>query len=238
MHRTAKRGDPCAVLDVRDAAAVRSALPPRGFDPTPAALVVDSRFQLGTFATAVPRINPLDAMPAATRWLHALRLKEWQAFQAMDADYFIVGAIYMTKVVDLLQIAVVEKRSAHMRKWQFRVPPRRLRIAQGLERTTSTGRAGGLRVTFRNDIPRGDLRIEAQSPSRADLPALALRVAGRCAAGQAGHVVALDDEDSVGAECLLQPLHALHGSRAQRDLPIVHQHGGALPAAAITKFPR
>jgi len=189
MQRTADRGDPCAVLDVGDAAAVRSALPPRGFDRTPAALVVDSRFQLGTFATAVPRINPLDALPAATRWLHALRLKEWQAFQAMDADYFIVGAVYMTKVVDLLQIAVVEKRSARMRKWQFRVPPRRLRIAQGLERTTSTGRAGGLCVTFRNDIPRGDLRIEAQSPSRADLPALALRVAGRCAAGQAGHLV-------------------------------------------------
>ncbi len=162
---------------------------PVGFDPTPDALVVDGQFQLGTFATAIPHVNPLDAVPASTRWLHTLRLKEWQAFQAIDADYFIVGAVYMTKVVDLLQIAVVEKQSARMRKWQFRLPPRRLHVAQGLEGTTSTGCAGGLSVTFANDIPRGDLRIEAQSARRGELPELSLQVAGRCGPGEAGHLV-------------------------------------------------
>src|SRR6185369_10541594 len=71
---------------------VSGARTPTGFDPTPPALVVGGRFQIGTFASAIPRINALEAVPAATRWLHGLRLKEWQAFQLMDPDYFIVGA--------------------------------------------------------------------------------------------------------------------------------------------------
>src|SRR5512139_3706923 len=150
------------------------------FDPTPPALVVDGRFQLGTFARAIARVNPLDGVPVATRWLHALRLKEWQAFQAMDAEYFLVGAVYATKVVDLLQVAVVEKDSGRMQKWQRKLAPRRLRVAQGLDATTSSGRAGGMSVTVMNDIPRGRLRIEADAAARADLPDLTLRLEGQC----------------------------------------------------------
>ena len=71
------------------------------FDPTPAALVVDGRFQFGTFARAIAKVNPLESVPAATRWFHALRLKEWQAFQAIDPQFFLVGAVYATKVIDL-----------------------------------------------------------------------------------------------------------------------------------------
>jgi hypothetical protein len=160
-----------------------------GFDPTPAALAIDGRFQLGTFASAIAHVNPLDAAPPSTRWLHALRLKEWQAFQAMDPEYFIVGAVYATKVIDLLQIAVVEKRTGRMHKWQQKVAPWRLQVAQGLDGTMSTGCAGGLRITFTNDIPRGDLTVEAQSARCKDLPDLALRVDGRCARNQAGHLV-------------------------------------------------
>lgn len=163
--------------------------PPAGFDPTPSALVIDGRFQLGTFASAIARINPLDASPATTRWLHSLRLKEWQAFQVTDPDYFIVGAVYATKVIDLLQLAVVEKRTGRIHKWQAKVAPRRLQVAQGLDGTTSMGRAGGLYVAFSNRIPAGDLVVEAQSTPRGDLPPLDLRVAGHCGPGQAGHLV-------------------------------------------------
>jgi hypothetical protein len=160
-----------------------------GFDPTPPALVVDGRFQFGTFAAAIAHVNPLDAVPASTRWLHAFRLKEWQAFQAIDPEYFIVGAVYATKVVDLLQVAVIEKRSGRMQKWQRKVPPRRLRIAQGLDGTASAGLAGGLSVTFVNDIPRGKLGIDARGAAAANLPELALRLEGRCALDEAGHLV-------------------------------------------------
>lgn len=161
----------------------------RGFDPTPPALVVDGRFQFGTFAQSIPLVNPLDAMPASTRWLHALRLKEWQAFQAMDPDIFIVGAVYATKVVDLLQIAVIEKRTGQMRKWERKLRPRRLRIAQGLDGTASAGTAGGLSVTFINHVPRGSLGIDARSAAAADLPELQLRLTGHCAPERAGHLV-------------------------------------------------
>lgn len=161
----------------------------RGFDPTPAALVVDGRFQFGTFAQAIARVNPLDAVPAATRWLQGLRLKEWQAFQAVDPKYFILGAVYATKVVDLLQVAVIEKQTGWIRKWQRKLPPRRLRIAAGLDGTASAGTAGGLSVTFLNNIPRGKLGIDARATAEADLPELQLRLEGQCAQDRAGHLV-------------------------------------------------
>lgn len=159
------------------------------FDPTPPALVIDGRFQFGTFAEPIAHVNLLDAMPASARWLHACRLKEWQAFQAMDAQYFIVGAVYATKVIDLLQVAVIEKQSGRMQKWQRKLPPGRLRIAQGLDGTASAGAAAGLSVTFVNDIRHGRLGIDARGVAAADLPELELRLEGRCATDEAGHLV-------------------------------------------------
>lgn len=161
----------------------------RGFDPTPAALVIDGRFQFGTFAEALPKVNPLAALPAALRWFYWFRLKEWQAFQAMDADYFVLGAVYATKALDLLQIAIVEKHSAKLHKWERKLPPGRLRLAQGLDATTSSGTAGGLSVGFRNDLKHGKLSIAAAAPSGGGLPQLALQLDGRCAPGEAGHLV-------------------------------------------------
>lgn len=162
---------------------------PLGLDATPAALVIGGRFQFGTFGQAIANVNPLDAVAPATRWWHALRLKEWQAFQVMDADVFIVGAVYATKLVDLLQIAVVEKQAGRMRKWQRKVPPGRLRIAQGLDGTASAGATAGLAVRFVNDIPRGQLGIDARGTPGQDLPALALQLEGQCPAGRAAHLV-------------------------------------------------
>ena len=212
---------------------------PTGFYPTPPALVVGGRFQIGTFASAIPRINALEAVPAATRWLHGLRLKEWQAFQLMDPDYFIVGAVYAAKVIDLLQIAVVEKRTGRMQKWQRKVAPRRLRIARGLDGTTSTGRAAGLCVTFVNEIPRGDLRIDAQCPRGGALPDLSLRATGRCGAAEAGHLVICHPFPSGRAlyshKCIMPGAGILrmgaleHRFDAARSVLILDDHKGFYP---------
>jgi hypothetical protein len=222
------------------AAAPRLAPPaPRGFDRTPPALVVDGEFQLGTFAQPIPRVNPLDAVPAAMRWWHALRLKEWQAFQAMDAEYFLVGAVYATKVIDLLQVAVIEKKTGQMRKWQRKVAPRQLRVAQGLNGTTSSGRAGGMSLTVMNDIPRGRLRIDASAAARADLPELTLSLEGHCAQEQAGHLVICHPFPSgkvlYSHKCIMPGAGDLamgpdrHGFDAMQTALILDDHKGFYP---------
>lgn len=161
----------------------------REFDATPSALVVAGQFQFGTYAEPIARVNPLDAVPAAARPLYGLRLKEWQAFQVTDPDHFIVGAVYATKIVDLLQLAVVEKRTGRLRKWQRKVRPGQLTIAQGLDGTASSGTSRGLSITVANAMSNGQIRIEAQGRASGELPAVRLQVAGRCALGEAGHLV-------------------------------------------------
>lgn len=161
----------------------------RRFDATPAALVVAGEFQFGTYAEPIARVNPLDAVPAAARALYALRLKEWQAFQVMDPERFIVGAVYATKIVDLLQVAVVEKRTGRLRKWQRKVLPGKLTIAQGLDGTASSGTSGGMSITVTNAVANGEIRVDARGRAIGELPDVRLNVVGRCAPGDAGHLV-------------------------------------------------
>ncbi len=159
------------------------------FDPTPDALVIGGKFQFGTYGRPIAKINPLEALPAAARWLYAFRLKEWQAFQAADAEYFVLGAVYATKLLDLLQVAVIEKKSGMLHKWEQKVAPMRLKLAQGLDGTTSSGDAGGLSVTFLNDLGHDKLGIRAAGNARADLPDMEVQLDGSCAPQDAAHVV-------------------------------------------------
>jgi hypothetical protein len=136
-------------------------------------------------------------------------------------------------------VAAVEKKTGRMQKWQRKVAPRRVRIAQGLDGTVSTGSAGGLSVTVRNDIPRGRLGIEAHGDSRADLPELALRLEGRCASHEAGHLVICHPFSATRAlyshKCIMPGAGELrHGSLqhvfcAAQSVLILDDHKGFYP---------
>jgi hypothetical protein len=182
---------------------------PLDFDPTPRALVEDGRFQFGTFRSGPPRVNLLESRPPLLRALAWLGLKEWQAFQAGDAEHFLLGAVYSSKRIDLLQLIIVHKASGRMHKWEEKVPPWRLRVAQGLAGTTSFGEARGLAVRFENDLPAGSLRVVASATPRARsaTPAASLNVTGHPAADRSGHLVIChpfsDDRALYSHKCMM-----------------------------------
>lgn len=100
--------------------------PPRTLEPPPAELVLDGRYRFGTYAGPIARINPLDIVTASgtrgrlRRAARNARLKEWEAFQLCDDSVFVLGAVYDTKSISLLQVLVVDKHAATIRRWEKR----------------------------------------------------------------------------------------------------------------------
>lgn len=155
----------------------------------PHQLVSAGEFAFGTYDAPVPNVNLLDRWSGPARGFHASRLKEWQAFQLGDDDWFVLGAVYDAKLLGLVQIVAVHKASGRVHRWEHKVPSIRLDVATGLDGTRSVGRAKGLSVTVSNDVPRGRLGVTASQDARAGVPTMTLDVAGSCGPDEAGHLV-------------------------------------------------
>ena len=168
------------------------------FPPSPVAppesLVTDGRYNIGTYDAAIDEINPLDAGPAArfpraARVNRNLRLKEWEAFQLGDDDWFVLGAVYNAKSVGLIQVLAVHKESATITRWETKMPAPALNVARGLLGSVSRGRVGEFRVEFGNHLDQGRLTVDAHHPGKEDLPSMGLHVTGHCGPEDAANLV-------------------------------------------------
>lgn len=166
-------------------------------DLSPEALVVDHRYQLGTYDRPIPIINPLDVVRdsgLAGRVKRAgrnFRLKEWEAFQLGNDDWFVLGAVYNAKSLGLLQVIAVHKQSGRIHRWQSQIPAFKLHVARGLDGTRSHGRSGDFTISLGNEVTRGHLTVDASHPGTrdGDLPALELHGVGHCDPDNAAHLV-------------------------------------------------
>lgn len=171
-------------------ASVTPTFPPPRTDP-PASLVRDGVYELGTYDGPIPLVNPTDAGPETglARARRSMGLKEWEAFQLADDDWFVLGAVYNAKAVGLLQVLAVNKHEATITRWERKVPSPTLTVARGLSGTRSYGRTGGFSVSLTNDLADGRLLVDATHPGDRRRPALELHGTGRCGADDAGHLV-------------------------------------------------
>ncbi len=171
--------------------------PPR--DAAPDALVVDGAYAFGTYDGPIERINPLDVVDGRgvagrlRRRARNLRLKEWEAFQLGNDEWFVLGAVYDTKSIALLQVLGVHKASGRIHRWETKVPSTSLSVARGLDGTRSHGRRGDFSISVGNEMASGRLTVDASHPGRASgsrpLPPLELHGIGDCSPDRAGHLV-------------------------------------------------
>ena len=176
--------------------------PPR--DPAPDALVADGSYCFGTYDGPIARINPLDVVSEGGargrlgRLARNLRLKEWEAFQLGNDEWFVLGAVYDTKSVALLQVLGVHKATGRIHRWETKVPSTALSVARGLDGTRSHGRRGDFSISVGNEMRAGQLTVDASHPGRhnatrelpsLELPSLELHGIGDCSADTAGHLV-------------------------------------------------
>ncbi|AVL99140.1 hypothetical protein C6V83_01350 [Gordonia iterans] len=175
--------------------------PPAPVSPPPA-LVEDGHYRFGTYDGPIPIVNPLDAgsrrsfddtrrkrFDGVRRANRNLRLKEWEAFQLGDDDWFVLGAVYNAKTVGLIQVLAVNKHDASITRWETKMPAPTLSVARGLLGSSSRGRVADFRVEIGNHLERGRVTVDAHHPGRSDHPSMGLHVTGSCGPDDAAHLV-------------------------------------------------
>lgn len=219
----------------------------------PAELVTEGRYNFGTYDGPIELINPLDVVTAtgpagrAQRAVRNGRLKEWEAFQLGDDDWFVLGAVYDTKSLSLLQVLVVNKAEATIRRYEARVPTPAVRVARGLDGTVSRGRARKFMVQLTNEIANGVIAVDASHPGRAGggrssqrLAPLELHGVGRCGPGEAAHLVIVHpftDERALYSHKVMMPFagtmrlgYDVVDLAEDRSFMILDDHHGDYPA--------
>jgi len=183
-------------------------------EPSPPALVQDGRYSFGTYDRPIARINMLDVAGRtglagrAERAVRHLKMKEWEAFQLGNDEWFVLGAVYNAKFVALLQVLAVHKESGVIHRWEKKIVPTQLSIARGLDGTRSHGRAGDFAVSLGNEVSAGRLTVDASHPGRGELPALELHGVGRCGPDDAAHLVIchpFDDDRALYSDKCMMP---------------------------------
>ncbi|CAN5418302.1 hypothetical protein BH10ACT3_BH10ACT3_18000 [soil metagenome] len=165
-------------------------------DPAPSSLVHNGEYRFGTYDGPIAHLNPEDSVKGsgAAGWLgrtvRTLRMKEWQAFQLGNDEWFVLGAVYDAKFVALLQVLAVHKESGRIHRWEKKIPSLQLSVARGLDGTRSHGRTGDFAIALGNEVSLGRLTVDATHPGDgAGLPALELHGVGHCAPDLAAHLV-------------------------------------------------
>jgi hypothetical protein len=201
-----------------------------------------SAYRFGTYDGPIGLVNPLDAAGTgrSRRALRNLRLKEWEAFQLGDDEWFALGAVYDTKTIGLLQLLAVHKESATITRWETKVPSPWIHVARGLDGTRSHGRSRGLSVSIGNEITAGSITIDVDADPTSSRPRLALHGAGRSGDDGCGHLVIchpFSDDRALYSHKAMMPFSGTmqiddrtHRFDADRSFMILDDHHGDYPS--------
>ncbi|MEX0812673.1 MAG: DUF2804 domain-containing protein [Chitinophagales bacterium] len=133
-------------------------------------VVTNGQFNFGTRSTPVKKANLLDAeKPFRTPFVNSFknyRLKEWQAFQFGNEQYFMMVAIYNAKALALAQFILFDIEKNKKYHYERKVMPWNLKVAKSLYGTESHYISDDFTILVENDLQSGrvgiDIRIEKQ----------------------------------------------------------------------------
>ena len=148
-------------------------------DP-PAELVTGGIYNWGTFNGPVPLLNPEDAARPfcvpVPRAYKKYRIKEWEAFQAGDDRYFVLGAVYNAKAAGLLILSVFEIETENLYHYQHLVPPWKTKIGSSMIMSETSCRLRDMTEVITNDLRNGTVRISAECRGSKKIPSVRLDI--------------------------------------------------------------
>lgn len=144
--------------------------------PPPASLVTNGKIAFGTFNGPIKKINPLDATRPfgvpLPRFFRNFRLKEWQAFQLGNRDFFMLAVIYNQKMGTLVQFIICDKKNGSMTRYEKKVPSWSTRVPSSLGGTRARYVSDSFRIDVHNKLDRGRIFIDVAIDADDRLPSL------------------------------------------------------------------
>lgn len=137
-------------------------------------VITDGQFNFGTRNVPVKKANLLEAnKPFRTPFVNRIkyyRLKEWQAFQFGNDKYFMLVAIYNSKVLGLAQFVLYDIEKGKKFHYERRVMPWNIKVAQSLYGTQSHYISDEFSILVENDLQSGRVGIDIRIDRHKDLP--------------------------------------------------------------------
>jgi hypothetical protein len=145
--------------------------------PPPYSAVSNGRCNMGTYSGAIQNVNLRDAYRplgfAAPRFIQNFRLKEWQAFQFVNDDWFMCVAVYNTKTVGTAIIMAFNRAQGQMYRYEHKAPFWKLKVANGLFGTRSYYRHKNLSIEIQNNLQGQIFELSFSTQNISGLPPLA-----------------------------------------------------------------
>ena len=134
------------------------------------------RCEMGTYNGPIRDINLLElhrplgfAAPCA---FNAFRLKEWQAFQISNAQWFICLAVYNTKSVGIAIVMAYSKTDQRMYRYERKVPAWRLQVPKGLSDSHCFYHSPDFSIDIHNHLAEDRFAIKLSAIGFTGLPDL------------------------------------------------------------------
>lgn len=146
----------------------------RPVSTAPVKLVENGKYNLGCFNTPVHRANLLD-FPSPyriplPRALRSLQLREWQAFQLMGQNHFIMVAIYNAKKISLVQFIVYDIKNNEKIKYEKKVAAWSLKIPDTLFGSVASYESKNFSLQAKHDLNTNKLELTARIKGFGKLP--------------------------------------------------------------------
>ena len=142
---------------------------------TPADKIVNNgNFTFGTFNAPFKELNMLDAkqplpMPVP-KALKYFRLKEWEAFQIGNGDFFILGAVYNAKLMGLAQLVVIDIKKNKKYIFEKLLPPWRTVVGQSMLNSVSYSSGRNFSFHIHNHVEKKRLRVTIRTRGQKGMP--------------------------------------------------------------------
>ena len=147
--------------------------------PNPGSLVSQGRFNFGTFDRPFQTVNPLEAKNplgrAYPRFINNQRLKEWQAFQLGNEDYFILAVLYSAKLAGLVQFICYDRKKDKKYLYERIVPAWSLKIPGSLWNSEGVYHSPDLNLRIHDRLDQEKFVIEVETNAFKDLPDVTAR---------------------------------------------------------------
>ncbi|MBI9091342.1 MAG: DUF2804 domain-containing protein [Desulfobacterium sp.] len=148
----------------------------RQYETPPAKMVNNGKFTFGTFNGPFKTINMLDAkkpLPLSVpKLLKYMRLKEWEAFQIGNGDYFILGAIYNAKLMGVVQLVVIDIKKNKKYIFEKLLPPWKPIVGTSLLNQVSYSAGRKFSFHLHNHLEQDRIRVTIRTQGQKGQPDL------------------------------------------------------------------